>query len=80
MTPPKLAGDTPVANIFQPVIIGLNPAIWIEFDLSAVHSIKRRLGQGFHFDEPLLGQAGFDRNMSALTVTNLMNMIFYFIQ
>ena len=80
MTPPKLARDTPVANIFQPVIVSLYPALGAEFDLSTINRFKRRFGKRFHFNKPLFRKTWLNRNMRAFTVANFMNMFFNFIK
>ena len=55
MTPPQLAGNAPVADIFHPVEIGLAEPLGDEFGLPVLDHPDGLLGQGLHLHEPLGG-------------------------
>jgi hypothetical protein len=65
MSPPDLAGDTPVLDVFEPVFVGFRPVGGMEFDVAVA---KKR--EGFWdvriFEEPLEAEARLDGDISAL--------------
>ena len=66
VAPPELAGDAPVANIFEPVGAGGALIIGDHFDKAVEDDFLRRLGERLHFHEPLRGEARFDNGFAAV--------------
>ena len=67
-------------DVFQPVIVGLDEAFGDEAGLAVFYGFESSFGKGFHFDEPLLGDEGFDRRLAARAVTDGMGQIFDMIE
>ena len=65
MTPPKLAGDTPVLDVFQPMAIGVLVFGGIELDVVLHDGRKGQVGKVLHLEEPLHGEFGFDGHTGA---------------
>ena len=84
--PPQLARDTPVLQVFHPVVVGVFPVFRHELDAAAAHRLNRRAGQFFHafgageIDKPLVGEIGFDDDAAAVAVGALQCVRFYFFQ
>ena len=78
VTPPNLAGNTPVANIIHPAGVGLGEALGHELGATIVNAIHSSLNQGLHFYEPLSRNKGLYNAAAALAVTNSMGMVFDF--
>ncbi len=61
LPPPELAGDIPIPDVLHPVPVGI-----FEFFRNQAHfpgfqdRPEGRLGELFHFQEPLIGEAGFN--------------------
>ena len=53
MTPPELAGDAPVMDVFHPVEIGLGEAFGDELYSAVLDDVYRLLGQRLHLYKPL---------------------------
>ena len=53
MSPPKLTGNTPVLDIFQPMQVGLSVVFRNKFQISLVQCFDSRLCQLFHLHKPL---------------------------
>ncbi len=66
MTPPKLARDAPVLDVFHPVAVGILKFFGDELDFVAHDGVQGGLGQFGHADPPLQGEAGFDDGSRAL--------------
>ena len=75
MPPPELAGDAPIADVFEPLDIGLGETLRHELDLAALYGLDCRLGQRVHLDEPLLGNERLNRAMAARTMADSMLML-----
>jgi len=69
MPPPELTADAPVLDVFHPVEVGLLPALGTEGDLVLGHGIGRFRYAGIT-QEPLHGNARFDRDIGAFGVTD----------
>ena len=67
VAPPQLAGNAPVLQVFKPVQVHLLPARGMELDGAVLHHAGRRLLQGVHGHEPLLGLPGLQLGMAAVT-------------
>src|SRR6267143_356636 len=55
VSPPELPGDAPIADVRQPVLIGLHPPLGVEADVSVQNRPQGGSGKRFHLDEPLVG-------------------------
>ncbi len=78
MTPPELARDAPVADIFQPVFVDSGKARRDKVCLLVAHCLQSRLGKWFHFHEPLLRDQRFHNGTAAVAVTHGMTVFFNF--
>ena len=70
MPPPKLATDTPVLNIFEPVQVNLGPTLRVKFNMA----IADRDFGFLHFrvtQPPLPGEARLNRHISSLRITDI---------
>ncbi|MNE52019.1 hypothetical protein D3C80_1466750 [compost metagenome] len=76
MSPPQLAGNTPVTYIFDPVQIGFLKTVRHEVDAVAVLLCRDGgFGQRLHLNEPLGGQVRLNHCAGALAVSNLVHMV-----
>ena len=66
VTPPKLAADAPVLDIFEPVAIGVFVFSRVELDVVVHHWSECDFGKVLHFEEPLHREFWFDRHIGAL--------------
>ena len=60
MPPPQLAADTPVLDIFQPVLVRILIFGRIELQLIIHHRRQSHVGKVLHLQEPLHGKFRFD--------------------
>ena len=60
MSPPELATDAPVLDVFQPGKVGVLPFFGDKTQLSPAHGFHGRYRQFPGPDEPLVGEQGFD--------------------
>ena len=67
MTPPELARNCPVVDIFQPIDIRLVQALRQDLDQTIFHRIQRWRSQWHHLDEPLLRDERLNDGITALT-------------
>ena len=74
MSPPKLTGNAPITDIFHPTKIYFIKTRRHKPGITVFHGFNGRLGQGFHSQEPLLGNQGFYRSAAAIAMTNGVNM------
>ncbi len=72
VSPPELAADAPVVDMFQPVGIGQFEALWIEVQLAVLQCLQSLVGHPLHADEPLVGKVGLDDGMATVAVTDVM--------
>ena len=70
MPPPELAGDAPVLNASQPVVVNLRPALGKKLHRAIRHA-RARLLDARVFQKPLLAQARLDRHVGALAVADV---------
>ena len=70
VTPPQLAADAPVLEVFHPGSVGLRPARGVEGDLSGVDGVERRPLELVDGDEPLLGQPRLQGGVATVAVHN----------
>src|SRR5580704_5939763 len=76
MPPPELPADTPVLNIIDPMLKGLDPALRPKPDLPS----RNRLQSFCHpwiSEEPLLAEPRLNRHTSSLAVTDAV-LVFLF--
>ena len=78
MTPPQLARNTPVLNIVQPLIVGVDPIFRMEADLAAGDDVERLLRDRLavctglrHRHKPLVGQHRFNDNTRPVAARHL---------
>ena len=71
MSPPQVAADAPVADVFHPVIVDLAEAVRQETGLAVAHGLDGGLGQGLHPDEPLLADHGLHHVVAAIAGAHL---------
>ena len=76
MPPPELAGDAPVLDIFQPVVIDFFPAFGKKPDQPVAHG-----GAGLRslrvFQKPLFRETWLDRNIGALAEADIIFVRFF---
>ena len=77
MSPPELTGNTPVADVLKPVIIGLVKMRWYKLRISVLHCLDSRLCQIFHLHKPLQGYSRLNSCMTTVTGTYIMLMRLY---
>ena len=75
MAPPQLAGDAPVLDVFHPVAVAVFEFGWVELDGVVHHMVEGGLGQLFHGDEPLHGEARLDDGAGALGAAHLVGVV-----
>ncbi|KAF5036847.1 hypothetical protein DSECCO2_570890 [anaerobic digester metagenome] len=71
VAPPQLARDAPVADVVQPVEVGLVPLGRPDGRAAVLHRGPRLLGQGLDGHEPLLGHEGLDGRLAAVALVDL---------
>ena len=71
VAPPDLAADAPVADVLHPVEEDAFPALGLDGDLALAHGLDGGLGEGFHADEPLLGEAAVHHRVATVAVAHL---------
>ena len=59
VSPPELAADAPVVDVFKPVAIGGDVFLRVEFDVSVEHGRQGDVGEVLHGEIPLHAEAGF---------------------
>ncbi len=65
MAPPDLARDVPVADVFQPRLVGAAEAFGDEADAAVAIGVERRLRERVHLAEPLQRQQRLDDGAAA---------------
>ncbi|MNN48104.1 hypothetical protein D3C81_1625640 [compost metagenome] len=79
MTPPELAGNTPITYVFDPVQVGLLKTVRHEINaFPGLLRFDRRFSEWLHFDEPLGGQIRFNNRTGPLAMADLMQVILDF--
>ena len=79
MPPPQLAGNTPVLDIFKPLVICGCPVLGMKLNLAFSDGLQRYLGNAFswiecvwpcwfaHCDKPLIREHGFKHLICSVT-------------
>ncbi len=75
MAPPDLAADAPVADVVQPVVVGLFPLLREDGGGPVLHGLARGQGQGLHAHEPLLGHVGLDDRLAAVALAHVVRVL-----
>ena len=78
VTPPKLAGNAPVTDIFKPMEIYFFKTLRNKAGVAFFHGVYGRACQRFHFDEPLLRHARFDGRAAAVAGADIVRIVFDF--
>ncbi len=68
VSPPQLAADAPVADVFQPVVVDFGEPRGHDADAPIAHRLQRRVRQGLDAHEPLRGEHGLHHRVAALAV------------
>src|SRR5260221_6395971 len=66
MSPPQLAADTPILDVFHPVVISLLEVFGYDLNATVLHGIKRGFCQRINRHEPLLRDHRLDNFSAAL--------------
>ena len=74
MSPPDLPGNTPVADIFQPVQVDLVKPLRHKLQVAVFHGLDSRLGQLLHLHEPLLFYQRFHGGVAAVVSSNVVGV------
>ena len=75
VSPPNLAGNAPVADIFKPVEINLIKSFGNKFCLAVFNRVNCRLCKLLHFNEPLSGYLRFNCGVTPLASTYVVDML-----
>ena len=76
MSPPKLTRNTPIFNVFHPVIVNFRKPCRRKFDTFSSYGSNRGLRKGFHFYEPLFRNSRFDRIVATITMPYVVSVRF----
>ena len=77
MTPPQLAADTPVLNVFEPVAVSRFVFSGHKLDVVVHHRRKGYFGKVLHVDKPLERQARLDSHLGAFREAHFVGVVFY---
>ena len=77
VSPPELTGNTPVADILQPVQIRLVEALRHKGQISVFNSLDSRLCHLLHLYEPLLLDHGLNGGATAVVGSYIMDMVYH---
>ena len=77
VSPPELTGNTPVADILQPVQISLVKALRHKGQISVFNSLDSRLCHFLHLYEPLLLDHGLNGGAAAVVGSYIMDMVYH---
>ena len=75
VSPPKLSGNTPVADVVGPVKVCLFHSLGDQLDITALNRFYRRLNELVHFNKPLLLDHGFDGSFTSVMRTYVVRII-----
>ena len=76
VSPPKLPGDVPVAEIFHPSEVGLSPTLWVEGNLTVFDYLCCGLFEPIDSNKPLLREPWLKRSATAVAMHNGVIKIF----
>ena len=81
MSPPQLAADTPVADVFQPALVRILPLPRIEHDVAVLPRLERLVGKWLHLHEPLVGKIRLNHGTAAVAVAHrVRNLVLALVQ
>src|SRR5438477_12480495 len=80
VSPPELATDAPISDIFHPVAIKIFELEGIKFYFFIDNCIKGGLVKFFHINPPLQGEAILHHHVCSLAESNLVRVILDFYQ
>src|SRR5690606_27406671 len=81
VTPPKLAGNTPVVDVFDPVQIDFLETFRNEtYTFAGTLRLDCRFRQRFHLDKPLRRQIRFHNDTCTVAMSNLVYVLLNFDQ
>ena len=80
LSPPELAGNTPVAGILHPVAVGIHIFFRNELRPAAFDRFQGHLGEGFHLEEPLGAETRFNDGIRALGVPHRRGIFLHLFQ
>ena len=80
MSPPELTGNTPVLDVFHPVIINLVKAFRDKFGFTAFHRFNGGLCKRLHLHKPLFGNTGLYCGRAAVAFADVVVVILYLYQ
>ena len=72
VSPPQLAADAPVLEAIHPGEVGVRPTCGVELDLARAHDLGGAPLELVHGNEPLLGEPGLERRVTAVAVHDRM--------
>ena len=77
--PPQLPRNTPIADIFHPMTVGVFPFLRIEHEFAFFPRGKRFVCKRLHFDKPLLRKIRLYDTVTAVAVPyGMFNVFFLF--
>ena len=76
VSPPKLPGDIPVAEILHPSEVGLSPTLWVEGNLTVFNYLRCRLFELINGNKPLLREPWLKSCAAAVAMHNGVIKIF----
>ena len=77
VSPPELAADAPVADVFHPVVVVAFEAFGHNFDATVLDGGDGGFGEGLGFDEPLGAEERFDDGVAALAVADFVDVGYF---
>ena len=80
MAPPQLTTDAPVADLGEPILVYLGPALGNKAGASLAQGGQAGIGQRFGAHKPLGGKQWLHRNFAPVRVGNSVAVIFHFHQ
>jgi hypothetical protein len=75
VSPPQLAADAPVADVFQPALVRVLPLARIEHDVSVLPRLESLVGKRLHLHEPLVAQIRLHNGTAAVAVAHGMRYL-----
>ena len=71
VSPPKLTRNTPVADVFHPVEVGVFVAFWVEGDVAIFNCRQSRLSKWLHLYKPLFGNNWLNSCVTTVATANV---------
>ncbi|OHT07532.1 hypothetical protein TRFO_05156 [Tritrichomonas foetus] len=80
MSPPKLTGDAPWANVFVPALPINNEFLWVDLEIACFDCLKGAFGHALCVNEPLLLDDLFDNISTSLGDAETHFVIFFTVE